>query len=150
MKQEEKLRLDQQLCFTIYALSREITKLYRPHLEQMNITYPQYLVLLVLWEETAISMKVLGERLHLDSGTLTPMLKRMEAAGLVKRERAQEDERVVMVVLTEKGVQLQQKAICIPDLLLGQVGMDNEQFQTLLPVLQQLLHTVHAQNEKEK
>ncbi len=89
----EYLRLDNQLCFPLYALSRQITNIYRPMLEKLGLTYPQYLVMMVLWEEKTASVKSLGERLWLDSGTLTPLLKRMEASGLIRRERSSDDER---------------------------------------------------------
>lgn len=110
----EHLKLSHQLCFSLYAATREMTKRYRPLLETLEVTYPQYLVLLVLWEEKAITVKELGETLHLDSGTLTPMLKRMESNGLVKRTRLKSDERVVSVTLTEKGKIKEQDAQCIP------------------------------------
>jgi DNA-binding MarR family transcriptional regulator len=103
MKNDELLKLDNQLCFSIYACSREITSMYRPFLDELGITYPQYLVLLVLWEQHECTVKELGEHLYLDSGTLTPMLKRMEAADLIKRQRSHTDERKVFVHLTKKG-----------------------------------------------
>lgn len=149
MNENHKLHLDQQLCFTIYALSREITKLYRPHLEKLHMTYPQYLVMLVLWEHRMISMKQLGAKLHLDSGTLTPMLKRMEALGFIERKRDKEDERVVIVTLTKEGAKLQEQAVCIPDLLLEKVDGKAEQFTELLPTLQHLLQTVYEKNNED-
>ena len=97
------LALDAQLCFALYSASLAMTKLYKPLLDRLGLTYPQYLVMLVLWEEDAMSVKEIGERLFLDSGTLTPLLKRLEAAGLVKRTRSTEDERQVIVALTPQG-----------------------------------------------
>ncbi len=117
------LRLDEQLCFALYTASRLVTRAYRPLLEALGLTYPQYLVLLVLWEEApdgrrAVSVGRLGERLFLDSGTLTPLLKRMEAAGLVHRARSSEDERVLEVRLTPAGRALEAEARHVPLTLL--------------------------------
>ncbi|BFH16596.1 MarR family transcriptional regulator [Paenibacillus melissococcoides] len=111
---DERLKLDNQLCFAIYAASRELTKLYRPLLERLELTYPQYLALLALWEHDGMTVKELGLRLYLDSGTLTPMLKRMEQQGLIRRARAAEDERKVILSLTGKGHSLKKEAACIP------------------------------------
>ena len=104
------LSLDEQLCFPFYSISREITKRYRPLLEPLGLTYPQYLVMLVLWEEDQQSLKAVGERLHLDSGTLTPLLKKLEAAELVRRVRNKEDERHIEITLTAKGWALREQA----------------------------------------
>jgi DNA-binding MarR family transcriptional regulator len=108
------LRLDHQLCFALYSSSLLMTKLYKPVLGALGLTYPQYLVLLVLWETDAIGVGQLGERLYLDSGTLTPLLKRMEAAGLLARERFADDERRVIVTLTAAGRRLRRKAETVP------------------------------------
>lgn len=105
------LQLNEHLCFSLYACSRAISRLYRPLLEEMGITYPQYLVLLSLWESDGRTVKELGEQLDLDSGTLTPLLKRMETNELIRRVRSTEDERVVLVLLTEKGLALKGKPI---------------------------------------
>lgn len=139
----DQLQLDQQLCFAIYACSREIFRLYRPLLEELGVTYPQYLVLLVLWNGQEMTVKDLGERLYLDSGTLTPMLKRMEASGLIKRKRSLEDERKVLVTLTEKGSTLKEKAYCIPEALLQRSGISKEEFKDLLHQMKALLHRIH-------
>lgn len=106
--------VDQQLCFALYSATRAITATYRPLLAALNLTYPQYLVMLVLWEERRISVGRLGERLHLDSGTLSPLLKRLESQGLVRRERCASDERVVEVTLTPTGRRLERRAARIP------------------------------------
>ena len=104
------LRLENQLCFPLYAASREVVKRYRPYLEPLGLTYTQYLVMLALWEHGVCSVKALGERLYLDSGTLTPVLKSMEAKGLVHRRRSTEDERVLLV---EQGRKLRERAVDI-------------------------------------
>ena len=108
------LRLDNQLCFALYSSSLTMTKLYKPLLDQLGLTYPQYLVMLVLWERDGLAVSELGERLFLDSGTLTPLLKRMEAAGWLQRERAREDERRVIVSLTAAGRGLKRQAHGVP------------------------------------
>jgi DNA-binding MarR family transcriptional regulator len=138
------LRLDSQLCFSIYACSREIIGLYRPLLDDLGITYPQYLVLLVLWEQKECTVKELGNRLYLDSGTLTPMLKRMENNGLVKRFRSQQDERVVLISLTEKGESLKERAYCIPEELLAKSGLTPAEMQEMLVRLQSLRKQMNA------
>lgn len=110
----EILKLDNQLCFALYACSREITKLYKPHLEELGLTYTQYITLLVLWEQDNIKIKRLGNILHLDSGTLTPLLNKLEKADIVKRVRDKSDERNVFVKLTDKGNEMKEKAKDIP------------------------------------
>src|ERR1700712_2950320 len=105
----DQLHLENQLCFPLYALSRQMTALYRPYLEKLDLTYPQYLVMLLLWEHEKLSVKEIGCELWLDSGTLTPLLKRMEETGLVDRLRCTEDERIVHVRLTREGQLLQKK-----------------------------------------
>lgn len=108
------LKLDNQLCFAVYACSKEIIKLYRPHLEALGLTYTQYITLLVLWEKQSLSSKELGHALYLDSGTLTPLLKKLEAMGLVERRRGIEDERSLIVTLTAQGLALKEAARSIP------------------------------------
>lgn len=114
MNLDEMLKLENQLCFAFYACSREITKLYRPILQELGLTYTQYITMLVLWEKDSIGVKELGSRLFLDSGTLTPLLKKLEAARLITRTRDQADERNVIIQLTEEGRELKQKAYEVP------------------------------------
>ncbi|MGN7471254.1 MarR family winged helix-turn-helix transcriptional regulator [Brevibacillus sp. SAFN-007a] len=147
MTMDELLKLENQLCFTIYACSREITRMYRPYLEEMGITYPQYLVMLVLWEREACTVKELGERLFLDSGTLTPLLKRMQEAELVTRTRSSRDERVVVIRLTEKGAKLKATACQIPQTLFANSGLPFHDFTRLLQESQALLDRIHRLNE---
>ncbi|MEI2664468.1 MarR family winged helix-turn-helix transcriptional regulator [Rossellomorea sp. LJF3] len=139
---KDPLLLENQICFKIYTAEREITKLYRSLLEEIGVTYPQYLALLVLWEEKTISVKELGRKLFLDSGTLTPMLKRMEANGLVERKRSSEDERSVIISLTTKGREMKEKAECVPTRLLDRLEMDGDELskldQTLTTILGKL------------
>ncbi|MCC6810824.1 MAG: MarR family transcriptional regulator [Deltaproteobacteria bacterium] len=108
------LRLDNQLCFPIYAAAHAIGRAYAPMLDELGLTYPQYLVMLVLWEKDGVGLNDIGARLHLDSGTLTPLLKRLEAQGLVERTRSTEDERRIVVALTAEGKKLRQAAVKIP------------------------------------
>lgn len=115
----EILKLDNQLCFALYATSRAITSVYRPALEKLGVTYPQYLVMLVLWEGDGVTVKAIGERLFLNSGTLTPLLKRLEQAGLIRRTRSTEDERQVLIGLTAQGNALKDKARTVPPSILA-------------------------------
>ncbi|MED2973807.1 MarR family transcriptional regulator [Fictibacillus sp. B-59209] len=140
------LKLENQICFMVYAAAREITKQYRPLLEELDVTYPQYLVLLVLWEKKELAVKDLGEKLFLDSGTLTPMLKRMEAHGLIVRNRSKQDERSVMVSLTERGEGLRENAACIPGALLENIKMEDDELKNLKRSLGKILNNIQ---EKE-
>lgn len=130
--------LDQQLCFALYSASLAMTRLYKPLLEQLGLTYPQYLVLLALWEQDGQTVSGLGERLYLDSGTLTPLLKRMEAAGLIKRQRDAADERRVLVHLTTGGLRLKVRARQVPECLLQAAQCDPTDIQALTRQVQAL------------
>ncbi len=130
--------LDQQLCFALYSSSLAMTKLYKPLLAPLGLTYPQYLALLVLWERDGLTVSELGERLFLDSGTLTPLLKRMEAAGWLQRERASDDERRVIVSLTTEGRALRQKSKRVPLQLAQATRCDLGELASLTQRLQQL------------
>lgn len=132
-------RLDEQLCFALYSASRAVTAAYRPLLDELGITYPQYLVLLALWEEQSCSVGHLGHRLHLDSGTLSPLLKRLENSGLVIRQRAAEDERRVEVSLTPDGRALETRAACIPERLLTSTNASEGDIAALRDVLRALV-----------
>jgi DNA-binding MarR family transcriptional regulator len=116
---EQALRLDNQICFAVYSASHAFNRVYKPLLDRLGLTYPQYLVMLVLWERDNIPLKDIGERLFLDSGTLTPLLKRLEAAGLIKRTRSTEDERQVLIELTRDGHALREKAKAVPQSILA-------------------------------
>ena len=113
----ETLNLENQICFSLYSAANAMIRAYRPLLAALDLTYPQYLAMLVLWEHDGISVKVLGEKLHLDSGTLTPLLKRLEGKGLVIRARSIEDERMRVLNLTERGVRLNAQAQAIPEMM---------------------------------
>ena len=136
---EKALRLDNQLCFPLYAASKEIIKRYKPYLDEIGLTYTQYITLLVLWEHNALNIKQLGEKLFLDSGTLTPVVKKLEAQKLVKRNRLPEDERNVIVELTSKGLELKAKALKIPYAMSKEMNIDEEEAKVLYKVLYKIL-----------
>lgn len=115
-------KLEEQLCFAVYQAGHAFTRLYRSVLAELGLTYPQYLVMLVLWEHDGVSVKAVGERLGLDSGTLTPLLKRLETSGLIRRERGRADERQVLLYLTGKGEALREKGSCVPEAMGGAIG----------------------------
>ena len=144
------LKLEHQLCFTMYACSREIIKLYQPLLKAMNLTYTQYLTMLVLWETDDIPVKELGARLYLDSGTLTPLLKKLEAAGLVTRTRDSTDERSVLIGLTQKGAALQQQGACVPEQALQQSMLEPEKLMQLYQLSRELLHDLKQDGDVHK
>ena len=120
----EALKLGNQLCFAVYAAAHALNKTYKPLLEPLDLTYPQYLVMLVLWEGDGLTVKDIGERLFLDSGTLTPLLKRLEAAGRLRRTRDSADERQVRITLTEAGQALRDQAAAVPPMLFCATGLD--------------------------
>jgi DNA-binding MarR family transcriptional regulator len=139
---DEKLRLENQICFPLYAASRLVIQEYQPHLDMLGITYPQYLVLMVLWETDNISVSEITQRLILNTNTVTPILKRMEAQGIITRRRSEEDERKVIVTLTPKGKALQIEAAFIPEKLVAGLNSDNtnmEDLKTLKDLLYQII-----------
>jgi len=138
------LRLDQQICFSLNAASRAFGGVYRVLLKELGLTYPQYLVMLVLWEHGELPVKKLGEHLRLDSGTLSPLLKRLEAAGLVHRERSARDERSVRVRLTEEGVALRERAAEVPRRIAAATGLDLTEIQDLRSRLDRLTTALDA------
>ncbi|MGW5118978.1 MarR family winged helix-turn-helix transcriptional regulator [Streptomyces noursei] len=131
----ELLRLDHQVCFSLHAASRAFGGVYREALKELGLTYPQYLVMLVLWEHGPEPVKGIGERLRLDSGTLSPLLKRLEAAGLVHRERSPEDERSVIIRLTGAGEELRERALPVPRRMLAATGLTVDELRTLRSLL---------------
>lgn len=142
------LKLDNQLCFLLYAGSRAVTKKYRPLLDNLGLTYPQYLVMLVLWENDGIAIKQLSGKLSLDTGTLTPLLKRLETAGLITRTRTSSDERSVIINLTAEGTELKEKAYAVPGELLCSSGLSIDEFIRLRGELKLLLDKLN-ENDNE-
>lgn len=139
MKPEDKLKLDNQLCFAVYVASKEIIKQYKPFLDPLGLTYTQYITLLALWEKSDISVKELGQRLFLDSGTLTPLLKKLEAMNLIDRVRSSDDERLIIVSLTKKGLDLKKEVIDIPDKIICSTNLNIENAVSLKKHLDILL-----------
>jgi MarR family transcriptional regulator, organic hydroperoxide resistance regulator len=142
MSSDDLLRLDLQLCFPLYAASRAMVQAYTPLLAELGLTYPQYLVMLVLWETDGMTVKGLGEKLYLDSGTLTPLLKRLETLGVVRRERSTEDARSVRVSLTPRGRKLRREAESIPQAILCRTGLTLEELGRLREAVQRLFTKV--------
>lgn len=142
MTQYKNLKLDQQLCFALYAATHVITRAYRNPLEHYGLTYPQYLAMLVLWECDGISVSAIANRLELDSGTLTPMLKKLEGAGLLSRVRQKQDERMVNVMLTDDGNKLRHKIADIQKSVACQTGLSNDDFIALRDSLHQFVQTM--------
>lgn len=136
----ESLLLQNQLCFPLYAAAKEVVRLYKPFLDEIGLTYTQYIAMMVLWESRAMSVKELGERLYLDSGTLTPLLKKMEAQGIVSRRRSVEDERSVIVSVTEKGDELRDRALSVPTQMGECIPLTREEAKTLYSLLYRILH----------
>lgn len=138
----EALRLENQLCFPLYAASREVVKRYRPYLEPLGLTYTQYIAMMVFWVRKKCSVKELGEKLYLDSGTLTPVLKSLEAKGFVRRYRSTEDERVLLVEVTEEGMRLRDRAVEVPRQVGACVRLSPEEADQLYELLYRLLGTL--------
>ena len=135
----DNLKLDNQLCFPLYAVSKEIVRKYKPFLEDIDLTYTQYITMMVMWEDKCICVKDLGHRLFLDSGTLTPVLKTLEKKGYITRERSKEDERVLNVEVTKEGMELRDKAVCIPNKIGGCVKLEQEEALQLYSTLHKLM-----------
>ena len=139
------LKLESQLCFPLYACAKEIVRRYNPLLEPLGLTYTQYIAMMVMWEHKSISVKEMGKLLFLDSGTLTPMLKKMEKAGLIRRKRSEDDERVVIVTITEKGEKLHDDASQVPVRMSGCVTLETEEAMQLYNLLHKLMKTFKSQ-----
>ncbi len=136
----EAIKLDNQLCFPLYACSKEIVRRYKPYLDEIDLTYTQYITMMVLWEDNQINVKELGERLYLDSGTLTPVLKRLEQKKLITRQRDIKDERSLIVTLTDEGRQLREKAVEVPYKMAGCVALDEKDVKDLYRILHKMLN----------
>lgn len=135
----EQLTLSKQVCFPVYMLAKEIVSRYRPFLEELGVTYPQYLVLLVLWEEDGQTVSQIGEKLHLDSGTLTPLLKRMEQKQIIVRTRNSADGRSVNITLTRQGKDLREKALAVPKQLIDAMEVSLEELIQLKKIIDHIL-----------
>ena len=146
----DQLKLSNQLCFPIYAASRLITREYQPYLDQLGITYPQYLVLMVLWETDSISVNEISKKLILNTNTITPLLKRMEIQGIIKRQRSESDERKVIVDLSEKGKLMQLEAAKIPEKLAAGLISETFKIEELVDLKDKLENIIHILTEKNK
>ena len=131
MSRYDALKLDNQVCFPLYACSKELVRQYGPYLKELNLTYTQYIVMMVLWENETVSSRDLADCLHLDYGTLTPVLKRLDQAGYITRSRAAEDERLLTISLTDEGKALKKRAVKVPSCIAECMGLTEEEFRTL-------------------
>ena len=141
MKKAESLKLSNQICFPIYALSKEVINLYRPFLNEIDLTYPQYLVMLVLWENDGLTVGTIGEKLALDTGTLTPLLKRLEAKDIIQRKRNESDERIVLISLSEKGKSMQELACNIPIKMKQNFDLTDEEIESFKNIINKILNS---------
>lgn len=139
------LKLDNQLCFPLYACAKEIVRRYKPYLDELDLTYTQYICMMVIWEQNSLSVKELGERLYLDSGTLTPVLKKLEHKGFLTRKRSQLDERSLIVTVTDKGMDLREKAAEVPHKMGGCINISPEDAGQLYQILYRLLGSLSPQ-----
>lgn len=137
----EMLKLENQLCFPLYACAKEVVRRYTPLLEPLGLTYTQYIAMMVMWEHKSISVRDMGKMLFLDSGTLTPMLKKMEKSGWISRNRSKEDERMVILTITDKGEKLQEKAADVPVRMAGCLTLKNDDAMQLYSLLNELMKT---------
>ncbi len=142
LREEEKMRLDNQVCFPLYSAANAVIRAYRPLLDELDLTYSQYLVMMVLWEQNGVSVKDVGHRLHLDSGTLTPLLKRLEVKGYVERARSTQDERVRVLNLTEQGRDLKLRAQQVPNAIKCKVDIELEEMLELKRLCEKILTTL--------
>ena len=147
IKQMDYLKLENQACFPVYALSRVLTAHYKPILDGIDLTYPQYLVMMVLWEHQQLSVKAIGEKLMLDSGTLTPLLKKLENKNLVSRIRAEADERMVIISLTNNGTALKEKAALVPESFMCSLDLSMEEMGSLRDSINTILNRTKQNNK---
>lgn len=138
----DQLKLHNQVCFPVYTLAKEIVNRYRPFLQDLDLTYPQYLVMLVLWEKDGQTVSQIGEKLNLDSGTLTPLLKRLEQKKIIARSRSEKDERTVIISLTANGESLKDKAQNVPSQLVGSLSISVDELQKLRRIIDQILSNI--------
>ena len=143
----EALKLRNQVCFPLYACTKELVRQYGPFLKECGLTYTQYIVMMVLWEKEEVSSRELAECLHLDYGTLTPVLKRLSQAGYLRRERSEEDERLLTLTLTDAGRELREKAVAIPPAVAKCMGLTAEEFGTLYTLAYKALKNMEERNE---
>ena len=146
----ESIRLENQLCFPLYACAKEVVRQYRTPLEPLGLTYTQYVVMMVLWEYGSITEKELGEKIHLDSGTLAPLLKRLDKQGLVKRERPDQNERLLQITLTDAGIALQEDALSVREAMKNCIGLSMEECSILRKLLDKSLSAMERRSMEER
>jgi len=145
----EALKLENQLCFPLYVCSKEIIRQYKPFLDELDLTYTQYITMMVLWEKKSLNVRELGKCLYLDSGTLTPLLKKLEAKGYLRRSRSEKDERNLIVTITETGEALRETAVSIPEQMAGCIHLSPEDAMHLYRILHQILKTTQNTGAEE-
>ena len=143
------LKLENQICFPLYACAKEVVRNYKPFLDELDLTYTQYITMMVLWEKKEMNVKEIGKCLYLDSGTLTPLLKKLETKGYIERSRSKEDERNLIIKITKEGEKLREKAVSIPDKMGKCIDMNPEDAKTLYTLLYQVLDKFHESDDKE-
>lgn len=143
-KKYDALKLENQLCFPLYACSKEIVRKYKPFLDKLDLTYTQYITMMILWERKEMNVKSLGEYLYLDSGTLTPLLKKLETKGYISRKRSVEDERNLCVVITKLGEALKEKAILVPEQMSQCICLEEEESVKLYQLLYKILNQING------
>lgn len=144
MEKYDALKLENQLCFPLYACSKEVVRHYKPFLDPLDLTYTQYIVMMVLWEQNELNVKELGQKLFLDSGTLTPLLKKLEAKGLLNRHRSSTDERNLLISVTEEGMALREQAVRVPGLIGQCIQLTAEEAGMLYRILYKILSELEA------
>lgn len=142
MNKYDALKLENQICFPLYACAKEVVRQYKPYLDELELTYTQYIAMMVMWDKRSISVKELGQHLYLDSGTLTPLLKTLEKKGYVTRNRSEEDERVLIVSITDEGMNLREKAVEVPMKVGSCIGIEPEEAKTLYRLLYKVLGSI--------
>ena len=139
MDKYDSLKIENQICFPLYACSKEIIRMYKPFLDELDLTYTQYITMMILWDKGSLNVKELGEQIYLDSGTLTPLLKKLETKGYITRERLKTDERVLIVKITDLGLKLREKALIVPQGMASCVRLNPEEAKTLYTLLYKVL-----------
>ena len=143
------LKLENQLCFPLYACAKEVVRRYKPFLDEVDLTYTQYIAMMILWDRKEVTVKALGECLYLDSGTLTPLLKKLESKGLIRRHRSNEDERNLLVTITDEGMALREKAVNVPMQMGACIHLEPKDAMELYRLLYLVLGTLREQNEEK-
>ncbi len=149
MDKYDSLKLENQLCFPLYACSKEIIRNYKPFLDKIDLTYTQYITMMVLWEKKSINVKDLGEQLYLDSGTLTPLLKKMESKGYITRNRSDKDERNLIIKVTDKGMELRDEALDVPKEMKKCIRLTSEEASFLYKILYKMINKIEGEDNND-